>query len=462
MTTALTREIGAFIAEVSLDDIPKGATEIVKTGTIDAIGTMIPGRTEPVVEILERCFRVPDEPGEARLFMSDERVSAPLAALLNGTAMHVLDYDDVALPLGGHPSTVLVPAILAQADVQANASGRDLIRAYVVGYEVWADLALREAGAHHLKGWHPTSVLGVIGAAAACAALSGLDGATAAHAVGIAASESCGLVANFGSMTKSFHAGRAAQSGLMAARLAAAGMTASSDVLEHPRGLLFALSPEGRIDNDTPSDRLRRDWQIIRHRVGIKKYPMCYAVHRAVDALLDLRRETAVQAADVAAIRVEIGAIQAAILRNSRPRTGLEAKFSIEFAMACGLVAGRVGLGELTDSFVQGSEVQRLIRCTEVVETHAKSDLNDVFSPYDQVTLTLTNGTVLQSARVEMARGDAGLPLSREEMWTKFEDCLSVGSIGGNRARALFEALDDVENLARVSSLPSLVPDARA
>ncbi len=459
MTTALTREIATFIAGVSFEDIPAEAIEVVKMGAIDAIGTMMPGRVEPVVGILDGCFRCANEPPEARLFMSDERVSAALAALLNGTAMHVLDYDDVALPLGGHPSTVLVPAILAQADALPAASGQDMLRAYVVGYEVWAELARREADAHHLKGWHPTSVLGVIGAAAACAALRGLDGETAARAVAIAASESCGLAANFGSMAKSFHAGRAAQSGLMAARLAEAGMTASSDVLEHPRGLLFALSPEGRIDTDTPCDRLGRDWQIVRHRVGIKKYPMCYAVHRSVDALLDLRAETSLKAADVAEIRVEIGKTQAAILRNARPQTGLEAKFSIEFAMACALVAGRAGLAELTDEFVQSSEVQRLIECTTVVENPEKSAPTDVFSPYDQVVLKLANGDVLESAKVEMARGDWAMPLTRDELWTKFEDCLSVGGIGGNRARALFDALDDMENLARVSDLPSLGPD---
>jgi 2-methylcitrate dehydratase PrpD len=344
MTASLTRDLGVFIAGLRFRDIPAEALGVAGTGTIDAIGTMVAGRAEPVVDILMQSFRLPAEPVEARLFMSGERVSAQLAALINGTAMHVLDYDDVALPLGGHPSTVLVPAILAQADAIGNASGRDLLRAYVVGYEVWAEIARREGGAHHLKGWHPTSVLGVVGAAAACAALRGLDAGAAARAVGIAASGASGLVANFGSMTKSFHAGRAAQSGMMAARLAAAGMTAAPDVLEHPRGLLYAISPEGNVDLETPADRLGRDWQILRHRVGIKKYPLCYAVHRAEDALLDLIRETGVRARDVSAIRVEIGATQAAILRNARPRTGLEAKFSIQFAMACGLVAGRAGL----------------------------------------------------------------------------------------------------------------------
>jgi len=455
MTASLTQDIGAFVAGLSYDDIPAAAADVVETGTIDCIGVMIPGRTEPNVGIVERRFRTRDEVPESRLFMTDARISAPVAALVNGIAMHVLDYDDVALPLGGHPSTVLVPAILAEADAVPGTTGRDLVRAYVAGYEVWAEIAGRDADAHHLKGWHPTSALGVLGAAAACAVLRGLDAEKAAHAIAIAASEASGLVANFGSMTKSFHAGRAAQSGVLAARLADDGFTAAPDALEHPRGFLMAVSPAGKVDRESPASNLGKTWQIVVHRVGVKKYPMCYAVHRALDGLLDLRRETGVAAEDVTGIRVELGAAQAAILRNSRPRTGLEAKFSIEFAMASGLVAGRAGLSELTDGFVQGDAVQRLIRCVEVITTDAQMD-GSIFSPFDRVTLTLADGRTLESAKVVAARGDAELPLSRDELWGKFEDCLAQGAYGGDEARALFDALDDMPNLASMADLPSL------
>ncbi|MBZ0325060.1 MAG: MmgE/PrpD family protein, partial [Alphaproteobacteria bacterium] len=188
MAASLTQDIGAFVAGLTFDAIPAEAAEVVETGTIDGVGVMIPGRAEANVGIVERRFRTRDEAPESRLFMTDERVSAPLAALVNGVAMHVLDYDDVALPLGGHPSTVLVPALLAEADAVPGTTGKDLVRAYVAGYEVWAEVAGRDADAHHLKGWHPTSALGVLGAAAACAVLRGLDADKAAHAIGIAAS----------------------------------------------------------------------------------------------------------------------------------------------------------------------------------------------------------------------------------------------------------------------------------
>src|SRR5690606_34228890 len=162
------------------------------------------------------------------------------AALVNGMAAHILDYDDVALD--GHPSAVLVPAILAQAEA-GSVGGAQMIEAYVAGFEVWAELQAREPGHLHEVGLHPTAVFGAVAAAAACASLRRLDAAGAAAAMAMAASMSAGLVANFGTMTKSFQVGRAAQSGVIAARLAQAGMTASPDALEHDSGFLAALSP---------------------------------------------------------------------------------------------------------------------------------------------------------------------------------------------------------------------------
>src|SRR5262249_41974697 len=158
--------------------------------------------------------------------------------------------DDVALR--GHPSTVLVPAILAEAET-LDVSGRDMVTAYVAGYETWAELVRREPGFHHGKGWHPTGIFGAIGAAAACASLRRLDPAKATEAIALGAAQSTGLMANFGTMTNPFHAGRSAHSGVMAARLAAAGFTASEDALEHPQGFLAAVSPAGEVDRESPA-----------------------------------------------------------------------------------------------------------------------------------------------------------------------------------------------------------------
>src|SRR6202790_2520896 len=281
---ALTQELGRFVANLSFERLPPEAVEIARTGFIDTIATMIAGAHDPAPQLLRKGLQ--PATGAASLYFSGERAPAPEAAWINGTAGHALDYDDVAA-LRGHPSTVLVPAILAEGEA-LGASGRDMLAAYVAGYETWAELARRDPGHHHRKGWHPTGIFGPIGAAAACASLRRLDAPRATCALALAASQSSGIMANFGTMTKPFHAGRSAHSGLMAARLAEVGFTASADALEHPQGFLSAVSPEGKADRDGPTPGLGAEWQIVKQGLSIKKYPACYCTHRALDGMLEL------------------------------------------------------------------------------------------------------------------------------------------------------------------------------
>jgi 2-methylcitrate dehydratase PrpD len=243
MTEPLTRSLGAFVSELRLAAIPADALDVVHTGFADCIGTMIAGSIEDPPKILHKALAPPS--GDASLYLVGPRVPAPEAAWINGTAAHALDYDDVALR--GHPSTVLVPAILAEGEALGS-SGAQLATAYVAGYEVWADLQRRDPAQHHEKGWHPTGIFGAIAAAAACASLRGLDAEKATQAIALGASQSAGLVANFGTMTKPFHAGRAAHAGVISARLADAGFTSSPDALEHPLGFLAAAAPQGAVE----------------------------------------------------------------------------------------------------------------------------------------------------------------------------------------------------------------------
>src|SRR5215467_5160155 len=278
----LTQDLGHFVAGVSFERLPQGAAAVARLGFTDCIATMIAGAGDPAPQLLRKTLRTTG--GDATLYFTGEHAPAPEAAWINGTAGHALDYDDVA-SLRGHPSTVLVPAILAEGEA-LGASGRAMLAAYVAGYETWAELAWRDPGHHHRKGWHPTGIFGPIGAAAACASLRRLDAEGAARAVALAASQSSGVMANFGTMTKPFHAGRSAHSGLMSARLAEVGFTASQDAIEHPQGFLSAVSPAGEVDREAPAQALGSEWKIVEYRLGIKKYPACYCTHRALDAML--------------------------------------------------------------------------------------------------------------------------------------------------------------------------------
>ena len=446
---SLTRAAGEFVAGVAYQDLPAEAVRTARTGFVDCIGTMIAGSVEAAPKLMRQVLGTGGGSGEASLYLGRERGSAPEVAWINGVAGHALDYDDVALR--GHPSTVLVPAVLAEGEA-LGASGRELITAYVAGYEVWAELVNREPDHHHEKGWHPTGIFGAIGAAAAVAALRKLDAASAVHAIGLGASQAGGIMANFGTMTKPFHAGRAAHAGVIAARLAGAGFTASADALEHPQGFLAAVSPKGRVDRDSAPRGLGQTWRIAEEGLSVKKYPCCYCTHRAIDAMLDLVAARPLEPERIKRITVSLSKTHATILRNHRPTTGLAAKFSMEFAMAAAVIARRVGLAELTDDFVRRRDVQELL--TRVfLEPNENYDTESLGgSVYDQVIVHLADGVVLQSEQVRRARGHAERPLTREELEQKFRGCLEAAGCQ-SRADALFARLERLEELGSARSL---------
>jgi 2-methylcitrate dehydratase PrpD len=439
---SLTLDLGRFVAELSLRQIPAEGCAIARTGVADCFGVMVAGARDREIELIDRELGSDHGTMLASLIPSGARRTTESAALVNGVAAHVLDYDDVSLD--GHPSAVLMPAILAQAETSGS-SGAEMLTAYVAGFEVWGELLAREPVPLHRKGWHPSAVLGPIAAAAACAKLRGLGGNETATAMAIAASMASGLVANFGTMTKSFQVGRAAQSGVIAARLAAAGLTASLDALEHPAGLLAALSADGKAELDRPFDAAHKHWHIVEHGLNIKRYPICYATHRSIDAALDLVERHNLSPDQVEGIHVSTGRTQLLMLRNARPQTGLEAKFSMQFAMAAALVARGVGLGELTDSFVRRPDVQAIfprVSFTAIEETKEGSN----FAPADAVAITTRSGKTFASGPVEYAKGSHQRPLSRDELWQKFTDCLGAEFHETTKSRA-FEKLTMLDRL---------------
>jgi 2-methylcitrate dehydratase PrpD len=436
----LTQSLGQFIADLSPNRLPEEAARIARMGFIDTIGTMIAGRNEDSVRIMTETLAPGD--GPATLTFGGRKAPAPEAAWINGVAAHALDYDDVALR--GHPSTVLVPAILAEGE-HLGSSGADMITAYVAGYETWAELFRRDTGLLHQKGWHPTGLYGAVGAAAACAKLRKLDAEKSAIAIALGASQSSGLMSNFGTMTKPFHAGKAAHAGIMAARLAEAGFTANTDALEHPQGFLHAISPTGTEDRASDS-KAGTEWAILTQGLGIKKYPTCYCTHRAIDCVLDLVGNSPIAAENVEKITVNISDYFATVLRNHQPGTGLAAKFSIEFCMASGIVAQRVGLRELTDDFVQRPDIQALMKKVEIVTTSTYDTELPGAAPHDQVTVTLADGRTLEGEPVARATGHPSRPLTDQQIFEKFADCLDAGE-SPIPADVLFKRLSAIQSI---------------
>jgi aconitate decarboxylase len=447
--TGLTEAIGRFVSDPGFDAPPEGALAVIKSGFIDASGVLICGRKEAPVSLARQYAQTSGQLSvrDASLFFGRERASAEAAALINGIACHVLDYDDVGLR--AHPSTVLVPAILAEAERRGR-SGADAARAYLVGYEIWAELNAREPDALHIKGWHPTSAIGVIAAAAAVANLVGLDASRASNAIALAASMAGGVVANFGSMAKSFQVGRAAASGVIAARLAESGIDGSKDALERSSGLLNAMSPKGDVDLSSLSPGFGNDLRILTAGLSFKKYPVCYCAHRVIDAVIDLAERHDLNPSSVHSVTTRIGDTQISILRNHAPRTALEAKFSVEFAVASALTSRQVGAAQLDDDYVVRPDLQALIRKVKVEGDPSVCPVEPAFSLTDRILIEMEDGRVLDSGDIRFSRGHARLPLAAGELKRKFFDCCAGSDVDAHR---LYEKLTSLESLADVRDL---------
>ena len=324
---------------------------------LDTIGVTLAGVTEPASRIV-RTTLAPAEHG-CVVWGTGQRSTAPDAALANGTAAHALDYDDMCFVSLAHPSAPLVPAVVATAEV-ARASGRAVLDAYVVGFEIEARLGRVMNPRHYQRGWHCTSTLGTIGAAAAASRLLGLDADAAAHAIAIAASEASGLKENFGSMVKPLHAGLAARNGVLAALLATRGHDGVRAGSRRPAG----ISPrDGRERDDLARETadLGERWEILDTGITVKLYPSCAGTHPTLDALLDLRAREQFTADDVDRIDIDVDAIVPTILIYERPASALEAKFSMPFCAAAAIVFGRVGIDTFDADRIRDARVLALM-----------------------------------------------------------------------------------------------------
>jgi 2-methylcitrate dehydratase PrpD len=420
MQTSITRDLGCFIAGVSFRDLPAEAVRVAKLAFLDGVAVLIAGRTDPAPQLLMSAL----DPGagDATLLFGSRRANAADAAWINATAAHALDYDDVAMR--GHPSCVIVPAILAEAETLGS-PGRQMIAAYVAAYETWAELVLRDSDPQHVRGWHLTGWIGSIAAAAACASLRQLSADACAMALSIAASQSAGLMVNTGTMTKPFHAGRAAHAGVVAARLAERGFTGALDGLEHPTGWLRSVSSGGRVDLARPV-AAGSPWRIEQLGVAIRRHSVCYVGHRLVDGMLELVERVDLKPDDAAEIVAATGRPSLDILRFHRPTNASEAKFSIEFGLAAALLRRRVTPAELDDDFVRSEAVQALMAriAVEVVEEAQGAGAASA----DRIRIRTRSGAEVSSLPVAAIVGSPQRPLSTGELHAKFAGCLRHGA----------------------------------
>ncbi|MEO1203363.1 MAG: MmgE/PrpD family protein, partial [Pseudomonadota bacterium] len=425
-------------------------------GFTDTVGVLIAGSREPVTRNLLRHVRATGGRPAARLLLGRERATVAQAALVGTAAAHALDYDDYAY--SNHVSALLVPAILAEAE-RSGGNGADMIEAYVAGYEVWGALMKREPDHLHSKGWHPTGVFGPVGVAAALSRLRRLDAAQCANALGLAAAAGGGVMDNFGTQAKPWQGARAAEAGVVAVELALAGVDAGRDAIDGSGGLLAALSPAGRADLTSAADGLGKVWKSASDGLNIKPHPTVGASQRGIDAALDVQSRFSPAPESIESVTARISEKHAAVMRLHRPTTALQAKFSLEFGVAAALIAGRVGLAELTDEFVGRDDVQRLLAKVRLEIGPDDDPDYPVGAAYDTVSVRLDDGRVLDSERVYRFRGHGQNPMSADEVGAKFRDCVA-GHLSDAEADALYRVLSGFGSIDDVDALPILADNA--
>jgi 2-methylcitrate dehydratase PrpD len=424
---------------------PPYARATAARAVLDTVGVAVAGASEAAARIVQRVIA---SDGGCSVLGTALRTGAGDAALANGTAAHAHDYDDMCFVSLAHPSAPLVAVALAAAEL-VGASGRALLEAYVVGFEIEGRLGRAMNPRHYRRGWHCTSTIGTIGAAAACARLFGLGDVEAAHALAIAASEASGLKENFGTMVKPLHGGLAARNALLAVQLARAGMTASAAAFDGTQGFLAAMDSEAPSLEPFVAD-LGSRWEIIDTGITVKLYPSCAATHPPLDVLLDLRRTARFGPADVEAIEVGVDPITPTVLLYERPSSPLEGKFSMPFCAAAAVVDGHVGLETFTADRLTDP---RIVAVQSRVTMTIDPSLDAAAPPLTQarVRVQLRDGRTL-TASANGARGYPQNPASDEELAAKFVSCAMRG-MPEAQARAALAALQAIDEAPDVRAL---------
>src|SRR5579871_6173910 len=455
----LTRRFAQFVVETKYQDLPPELVALGKKSILDGIGLMFAG-SAGTIGPLSRAYleSLAFSRGDATVVGSSLRVPARFAAFANGVGIHADDYDDTQLAVAPdrvyglltHPTAPCLAAALALAEAR-KASGRDLLLAYHVGVEVETKISEAIFPRHYQDGFHSTGTCGSFASAAAAAKLHGANADVCARTLGIAASQAAGLRENFGTMTKPFHAGHAAEAGIVAADFALLGWTASDHILEADNGFFHAAG--GGFD---PSAlRFGNPWTFVSPGVSIKPFPSGSLTHPAMSVMQRLIREYHIAAGDVDTVEVGANRNMPNALIHHHPMDSLQAKFSMEFCMAALLLYGKAGLNEFNDEVVRRPEVQTLIQRIKFgVNAEAEK------AGYDKMTSILTihmkDGRTI-SGRADFAKGSPADPMSFDDVAAKFEDCAKFAKWPAAKASQIIAYVRKLEDLPDIRTLTALL-----
>lgn len=406
-------------------EVERAALRHLLDGVGNAVAGLRSGAAEPAIKVATEL----GGPGESTILGTAVRVSAPAAGLANGTLVHALDFDDTHAGGLVHATAVVLPAAFSVGE-QMGATGRELVEAAVVGYEVACRTASAAPHGFHAGGLHATMVAGVFSSAAVAARLMGLDPDTTASALGIAGSQAGGLLAFLatGASTKQLHPGFASQSGIIAARLAAAGATGPNTVFDGPHGVYEALASssvaQGSLNRSVILDALGETWET--QRIGIKPWPTCQLSHATMAAVVSALRPTGINPDHVKAVHARVHPDSAPTVcaddRDlTRPASGYAAKFSLPWSVAALIIDGRVGVETYAPSSLSRAEVTEL---ASRVTWEVTDDRGVAADAQGHVVVTLDDGSEI-SGHVPRSPGGGASPLTDDELYQKF-----AGNVG--------------------------------
>jgi len=456
-----TREITAFLRTVEINDVPPLVLERAKRSLLDGLGLAVAGSTTRAAEITGGVIGSYGRLApEAAVLGTSTRMPARFAAFMNGLAIHAHDFDDTQLAvrpdrvygLLTHPTAPVLPVALALSE-RADRSGRDLLLGYLIGIEIATKLAEAISPRHYDDGFHSTGTLGAIGGAAAASRLLELDDEKSAVALGIAASQSGGLREHFGTMTKPFHAGHAAESAVFAAELARDGFTAATNALEAKRGFFNAAG--GGYDPTAIHGVLGDPWTFDDPGISIKPHPSGSLTHPGMGAFLELVLAEDLRPEYVERITVGTNRHMPNALIHHRPATELEAKFSMEFCMAILLIERRAGLAQFTDEVVRREDVRRMIDRVEF-GVHPDAEAAGYNNMTTIIGVDTTDGRHFETS-ASFGKGSPQNPMSDDELIAKFAGCLEWGGRGAVDAVGLAQRVLDLESETSVRDLLSVI-----
>ncbi|MGH7870978.1 MAG: MmgE/PrpD family protein [Candidatus Binatia bacterium] len=442
----ISEKICEFIARTDTNNIPLSVRHTAKLHLLDGLAVILAGAAEGSSKLLRRHLVQPKTRAEATVFGTPKRYSAQSAALLNGFQGHVLDYDDAQLttlasrPTGQqtHPTVPVLAAALAVAESR-RLSMTALIDAYIVGVEVACRLGDAVDPSHYREGFHPTGTLGVFGATAACAHLLELPRSSTGCALGIAGTLASGLRANRGTMAKGLNAGHAAKNGVLAATLAARGFTASQNIFDDSMGFFRALC---RGQFDPVLLHFGKPFFFAKPGVAIKLYPCAGVLHPALDLLLELRKRHLITPDQIDTIRVKLDNNAAAPLVYDAPTHALQAKFSLQFAVAVAMLEGAAGLRQFTMARLRERRAQDLMKRIELVRLPVRRGKSAI-GIETEIEIKIAGGAVYH-ARSAVAGGHPRLGASRAQVEEKFRQCVT-GILSARRADDFLKKFWDLE-----------------